>query len=157
MKTAGKIFSAILLISCLIPQTFAQDKNSKPEAANKKENKSNPKPTQDTSAKKENNSDSKLDLQWLETFVGEIVSLNPNTRRLIIRSVKNGRTKLISISKETVVERGNNKLTTSELKRGQNVLIKYDFLESNARVISILDEKSPNNDKSPNNEKPTDD
>lgn len=142
-RSGGSVLAATTLVLCLACLSFAQSAQPNKAPVAKQETPSKDAPQgKDTVSDNKPNTDNKPDTEWLETFVGQVVSVNPSTQRIIIKSLKNGRTKLINFTKETVIKKGDQQVLLNELKLGKNVMIKYDLLESNARVISLLDENS---------------
>ncbi|MBI1746955.1 MAG: hypothetical protein HYR55_10255 [Acidobacteria bacterium] len=80
--------------------------------------------------------------EWLETASGEVVTVNAAAQRLLIRDERTRRTKLINFNRDTQFKKGEETVTSSLLRIGTLLTIKYDFLDSIARLI-ILEPNPP--------------
>jgi hypothetical protein len=94
-----------------------------------------------------------VDPEWLETLDGEVVTVNPMTQRVLVRDIKSHRTKLINITPETIFKKGDSEVKISSLKIGARVVIKYDFMESNARLVYLTEEQKAPSDQKASKEK----
>ena len=78
-------------------------------------------------------------MEWLESFTGEVVFVNAAAMRLMVRDDRSRRTKLINFTRETTIQRGDEALKVDSLRLGSRVTVKYEFLDSAARLITLHD------------------